>query len=90
MIVKISKEEGWAFYDGFSSVDYERVDEAKSKQYRCDAEWFTGKKGCGILMVLCHKESRDEHSKFAPTFSIKTDNITYLCNDKGETIERIN
>ena len=87
MIVKIKSEKkaklnGWIFYDGLTRVHYDFVDEASVKDYEVDARWFDAEDGVALLIRALKRDGQE--------FLVLTNRTTYLLNDEGKTIERLN
>jgi len=89
MIVKIKSEKGkaklngWIFYDGLTRVHYDFVDEDSVKDHEVNARWLDESDGNAVLLISALKRDGQE-------FAIITNRSTYLLNDEGKTIERLN
>jgi len=91
MIVKIKSKtdktnlNGWIFYDGLSRVHYDFVPADSVKSYEINATWVDEDEeaiGNTALLVRALKNGQE--------FLIITNRTTYLLNDEGKTIERLN
>jgi len=94
MIVKILYQDYWVFYDDFEMVRYNHFDELdayghKAELPESDSEWIDQYKGKHDY-VHVKARRRKTGQKIGEKFTILANNIVYLCNDEGKTIERIN
>ena len=92
MILKIHVGTGWVVYDGFDKVHYRHLPMEELKQFDVDATWWEDKepnRNTHGILITARKRHPDE-KRLSLDFAIRTNSCVYLCNDKGETIERIN
>lgn len=86
MILKIKYENGWIFYDQFIKIRYEyKEDIVKWDDKLYDVVWNDQEtEGCTKYVSIVGR------LKNGNEFSIASYGTTYLLNDEGKTIERIN
>jgi hypothetical protein len=89
IITKDKDSQPSIFYDGFNKVAYRYINDIDADKIETDATWFVnGKFCCGdkcaaVILINANRLNGEE-------FTVKTNAITYLLNDEGKTIERIN
>jgi len=89
MILKLLWDKGCILYDGFEKVHYEHLNSEDFNKFDTQASWIDSKETLGkSLIVLARRKVPNEAGEVE--FSVKTNAVTYLLNDEGKTIERIN
>jgi len=96
MIVKIIFDSDIVMYDNFERVMYKRINKDKIKG-QADSYWLSKKEDSESqpklpIQICCRKRSKrdDKDNLGGLLFAVITDCPTYLLNDDGKTIERIN
>ena len=93
MILKIKSPDegglnGWIFYDSLRKVHSEHTKWHVIKEWELNATWLGKTDGVvdeakeNVLLIRGDRDGED--------FSVVTNTATYLLNDDGKTIERIN
>lgn len=82
MIVKVRCDEKWIMYDGIEKISWERFPNATKQD--CNVLWFGQKSNSPDEFVTLITRQADKE------FVIQVNQDVYICNDKGETIEKIN
>jgi hypothetical protein len=82
MIIKIKHKDSWIFYDELSKVRYETASITNFISIETDANWIT-EGSTDAVLIHSRKKNGEE-------FVILANERTYLLNDEGKTIERLN
>jgi hypothetical protein len=89
MIVKIKANKGWLFYDGFEKIHHEGISREQATKIEPNAIWCEDNSECEgskcpeFIILYASKRGNEP-------YSLVTNQITYLLNDEGKTIERLN
>lgn len=92
MIVKISTTAGWRFIDKVEDVfiHQDSGDNIAAQGNDCPTEWMDGDKNIPVDLVRSYKViTLHKDGELFKRIVIK-ENLIYLLNDAGKTIERLN
>ncbi len=89
MIIKILWKNGCILYDGFERINYETKNSEDAAKLDVNASWVdSGLTLAKSVLILARSKEPNQYGDIE--CSILTNCVTYILNDEGKTIERIN
>ena len=91
MIVKIvTKNDGCIVYDNFERVRYKTIDFKTAQELDADAKWLEELFKNDFCVLIFAKRRPTDEDRLGLDFGIVASGRVFLCNDQGQTIEKIN